>query len=520
MHQGYLRLPHSLLVFFRTKSIRKVGVGIKGDLTRLFNNCGFVAGVDPPFIGGLELGQLAKEKNAVARANIGLADLCSSILHKYLLKDPSIRLSERWNEIPLSDTHANYAALDAHATWMIFLALQAHSHGAVVDHLTPRGTPVYLYSEDHSRPVAWGHIALDRPKQLGGVNITNSRVLVVIRSVLVPGHIVSGELLSTQRNTALSELPPLLYTLLCKAKYVQICSEPDNNLSSSTSNLPLSAEFPEHPLPSSTQAIYAESSTLDGSGPTCDISNQIQWYANALHTYDPAGCPTDSLPRDAEGDIHARKLLEIAESMSSDVLRSCVLGDIWHLMNQFPISVSHSLHAPFACALWDAFFLFDPEDKATVKEFLKSQNHDWDGMLRYHSDWILCRVKRFVPGPEELVARVAKVLYSYGPLLDPKTKQPLFNNRAWEIATNVLENIRRGLYSDPPSVPFYYPRRVDPNSLMQYCCVRGTNAIEGGIHQNVIQWFGSFNASSDFAVELLCDYTLYHNLWVCHDYHC
>jgi hypothetical protein len=202
--------------------------------------------------------------------------------------------------------------------------------------------------------------------------------------------------------------------------------------------------------------------------------------------------------------------------MRSSVLRSRVLGDIWHLMDQFPILTHHALRAPFARALRDALFVFDPEDKVVLENFLKTKNSSWNEALSYHSDWLLQHVKRIVPGPEVLLPRVAAVLDSYGPLLDPTSGQPLFNSRAWEVAANVLENIRRGYYSDPPNISFYYPRGKDKHGLMRYRCVRGTNAIEGGIHQNIIRWFGTFNASPDFAVELLRDYTLTHNLKVSH----
>src|ERR1700724_3439999 len=123
MHEGHLNLPPNLLSFFHTKCIQIVGVGIKGDLIHLFNNCGFDVKLDPPFLGALELGGLCKEKHPALQANIGLADLCSSVLQKYLLKDPSIRISEGWNSIPLSEAHANYAALDIYATWKVFCAL-------------------------------------------------------------------------------------------------------------------------------------------------------------------------------------------------------------------------------------------------------------------------------------------------------------------------------------------------------------------------------------------------------------
>jgi hypothetical protein len=191
------------------------------------------------------------------------------------------------------------------------------------------------------------------------------------------------------------------------------------------------------------------------------------------------------------------------------------LGDIWHLMDQFPISMSHGLRRPFARALRDAFYLLDPEDKEAVEAFLATKNVSWDGMLRSHPRWLFQHVKRFVPPPEELLPRVSRVIQVYGPLKDAKTGLPLFNDKAWEIAENVLENIRRGYYSDPPNIKLYFNQGLDKYGLMRYKCFRGTSSIEGGVHQNIIRWFGAFNAGPEFALELLRDYCLYHNLKVC-----
>jgi hypothetical protein len=124
-------------------------------------------------------------------------------------------------------------------------------------------------------------------------------------------------------------------------------------------------------------------------------------------------------------------------------------------------------------------------------------------------------VKRFVPPPEELLPCVSRVIQVYGSLKDAKTGLPLSMTRAWEIAENVLENIRRGYYSDPPNIKLYFIQGLDKYGLMCYKCFHGTSSIEGGVHQNIIQWFGAFNASPEFALELLCDYCLYHNLKVC-----
>ena len=46
IHDGYLKPPHSLLVLLRAPRVLKVGVHVKADLTRLFNDCGFSIMVD------------------------------------------------------------------------------------------------------------------------------------------------------------------------------------------------------------------------------------------------------------------------------------------------------------------------------------------------------------------------------------------------------------------------------------------------------------------------------------------
>ena len=121
----------------------------------------------------------------------------------------------------------------------------------------------------------------------------------------------------------------------------------------------------------------------------------------------------------------------------------------------------------------------------------------------YFSDWVWQHVKRCVPPAEILASRVVEVFQMYGPLKDAKTGQPLFNDDSWETACTIMENIKMGYYSDP----FV---RKDKNGLSIYHCSRGTNNVEGGIHQNIIRRFGSFNASPCLAVNLLRDYCLSH----------
>lgn len=246
------------------------------------------------------------------------------------------------------------------------------------------------------------------------------------------------------------------------------------------------------------------------------LRDEQQWHHNSdiVMSSDQllSASQPDTLSAARAEAIHSQLVAQPLDG--SSIIRSRVLGDIWHLMDQFYIAVHHGLRRPFARALRDAFFIPDAEDKAILEAFLLSKDVTWDSMVLYHSHWLWERVRRFVPAPDELLARVSKVIMTFGPLKDAVTGLSLFNEKAWETSENVLENIRRGYYSDPPNIQLYFSNGYDKHGLLRYKCCRGTNGIEGGIHQNIIRWFGAFNASPDFAVELLRDYILYHNLKV------
>src|SRR5271155_2184928 len=215
MREGYLHLPHSLLAFLRAPQVHKVGVKVSGDLTRLFNDCGFVKEQDAPFTGAVDLGKIAKDRGAAAKATISLADLSASILKRYLPKDPAIRVSEEWNTVPLPTSHANYAALDVYATWAIFQALTSSSIGEIVtSSLATGGTPVTLFSANQSREVALGHITLEQPKNYDGTNVMKTQVLVVITDVLVPGYLIPHDLTTSNNDTPLSAFPTSPFSLV------------------------------------------------------------------------------------------------------------------------------------------------------------------------------------------------------------------------------------------------------------------------------------------------------------------
>jgi hypothetical protein len=509
-------LPNALLSFLSASHIRKVGVQVTADLKRLFKDCGYIEGRDQPFVGALELGRMAKECGAASKANIGLADLCGSVLKRFLPKDPDIRISALWNIDPLPSSHSDYAALDVYAAWKVFHTLTSSTFGDLVDISTPGGTAVALFSSDNSRAVAYGTIALERPPKYLGVNVTKTRILLNVNEILAPGYLISEDLLPGKDNLPLSAFLPAPFTILCKAKHLRIRHNtlPIQASVKPTPSLPKTKDVSAPPIPVSQEAndkTTDSAVTEDGGTP---------WYAEADNDSPLADEQVvNSSIRDPISHSKACKLLNShGLGPTGTVLRSRVLGDIWHLMHQFPISQAHGLRRPFARALRNAFFEYDSEDKADLEAFFKSKGVTWEFMMRNFPTWVLQRVRRFVPPPEDLLPRVLQVLYDFGPLLCAKSRQSLFNDKAWEISTNALENIRQGLYSDPPDTQLYYLTGKDKYGLHTYRCCRGTNTIEGGVHQNIIRWFGAFNAAPDFAVELLRDYTLYHNLKVMYFY--
>ena len=168
---GFLKLPHSLLVFFRSPHIEKVGVHIKADLTRLFRDCGF-GNSDEPFSGALELGMLAKQCKFTDCANISLADLSAVVLKCYLSKEPHIRVSTAWDNATLTHKQETYAALDVYTGATFLEAFDDIPIGSPVSMSTPGGTCVRLMSRDQTSTVAYGTVALQHPTTFGGVNVT------------------------------------------------------------------------------------------------------------------------------------------------------------------------------------------------------------------------------------------------------------------------------------------------------------------------------------------------------------
>ena len=135
--------------------------------------------------------------------------------------------------------------------------------------------------------------------------------------------------------------------------------------------------------------------------------------------------------RDPQAELRAKALELVVQAPLSELpIRSQVLGDIYHVMAQFKISVHHGMRRPFMRSLRDAMLLPDPDDQAKVSQILaaKPEVVTFTQKVKSNSDWVWQRVKHYAPAPEILTPRVTKVLQFYGPLKDAVTGQPLFND--------------------------------------------------------------------------------------------
>ena len=352
---------------------------------------------------------------------------------------------------------------------------------------------------------------------------------MVVREVLVPAYMISGTLMQSRQPTSLSELGTVPFTIVCQAGHLhtQSRTHPVGHGDAVDFGLDLS------PPSIGWDQLLESDTALDDSLPQAHadpmdvVEGRYAWWEIVGESEDSENPADENLaeqdPRTSDRDPALDKaicdfLLAILkfDPDTQTLVRTRILGDIWHLFHRFPISLQHGLCRPFARALSTAIFFTDPVDKCAVEEVLKKTNTSYEAKLLSKPKWVLARVRRYVPPAEILLSRVAAVIQTFGPLKDSTTGQPLFNEKAWDAAKNILEHIRGGYYSDPPGVSLYFQVGKDKDGLTLYRCCRGTNDLEGGVHQNLIRrWQASFNVSPRRAHNMALEYGVTHNMQVC-----
>ena len=448
--------------------------------------------------------------------NCRLPALCQSILRQQLNRDPAVCISPLWASTSLPAKFTNHAVLEAYAMWSLYSILTTIKLPERVSSSTPAGTPVVMHAPD-GRTIARGAIALDRLATFDGVNVTPSRVIMVVQEVCVPGYLISPTLLQSRTPTPLSAFGKPPFSILCQANHLIT-----NPVSAITGNKPpIDIHLDHSKLCAAPQPFHGRGNVDHASFDSLSLDSppfvlQHEPDFNVFPETDGEQSISSSALDPTAQAVISQMVTDILqyEPQSQSLTRSRFKGDIWHLFHQFSIPLSHGLRRPFARALSTAIFLTDLDDKHAVEEVLKHKGITYESKLKSHPWWILSRVRRYVPPPEILFSRVAAVMKTYGPLKDATSGEPLFNGKCWDTVKNLLENIRNGYYSDPPDVPLFYTIRKDHDGLSLYRCCRGTNDVEGGVHQNLIRYFESFNVSPRRAINMILVYCVRHNIRV------
>ncbi|KAG2191844.1 hypothetical protein INT47_009991, partial [Mucor saturninus] len=399
----------------------------------------------------VDLGPFCYCRNLVESSRPRLDILCGEVLSLKLPKISLIRCGD-WEKDVLTFEQINYAALDAWVALMIYK--KADEHPAVNEKVTKdtaRGTFVAIYNRTSARvmPSAYGFIEDD-----GGSSHSHIKNTRVVRVDNV--QVLSMLLESHQQKENL------------EARTLSDMGEPPFLLRVST-----------HCLGTASRVLY-------------DQRNQKQ-HLEAISGATVSG-------------------VNLPNANQSQQIPSRILKDAFHVMQMIRVSLKHGMAKEFSRRFRDAMFVVDLEDKRAVSQYLDSIGTDWESYMVKNPDFILERVSRYIPPPEELFNSVSLLFDYYGPAKCILSGKPLFNEDAWSASKHVLEEIRLGHVSDIANGPVLYTEKgYDKNGLMKYRCSRGTSSVEGSVHMNIIRKFASYNAGPRLADMVLADYRLYHN---------
>ncbi|KAF5334096.1 hypothetical protein D9611_014996 [Ephemerocybe angulata] len=376
-------LPAQLRNLLANPHVLKVGRNVGRDLKLLEEACHSTE----HFVGGLDLAKYAKERSIMSRIkDVGLADLSAIFLRKRINKNVPERISERWEEDALTDRQKRYAAVDAYASLRIYDEISKFSPPAPVsDTMVPTpATPVLLYAPDKSKVIAVGEISLHSlGNAFDNIQLNPGTTVIDVFHVILPGAKVK-----THRKKALHDFGSTPFSVIVPKSSLRTYESPSDatfrpydpqttcvHPASTTGNAQSPQHTQPHPASGSSlpgQEIVNVEAALDSVGaveenkgtPLGDLildgdpdTQEDDDEVSAHHDADTSG-----YARDEASAAEGAKILGDVPAVWNTVIRSRVLKDVFHLFNQFYISVKHGLRLAFVRALRDALFLFNEDD--------------------------------------------------------------------------------------------------------------------------------------------------------------
>ena len=516
------KLPNSLLELFQDSDFSYTGSRVKGDIARIGED--FACTNITAMMQFHELAHMAKDRGVIDDARTGLKKLVLLTLNEDMSKDDSVR-SSKWSREKLTDEQKMYAALDAIKSLEVYKRLSGMvcysnrltsaeaTNGAKVDIIAPRGK---VGSEGMGVIAAVGTVVdgnvadLPQELQIRKVSMRHPTRIVEISKVFAPSLIIPGYKIDVERaGTSTGSKSQ-------KKKRQNVV------LGDFKLNLPFRLELPltmlKHHNPSVDQRLSIPMPRVEANrGGAVSEKNPPIWslrreseddgmlkesesFAAELTTTEMAEirlCMAVAEEQRAESDLGGK--LDAPPSRIVDIFHS-VLGDPWHYIDRPDVPVNHEIKKSYYVAFTEAWFAWNPTYLERVKTAMRQSGISDDEItakMYYNIDFFVACCPRVVLPPSKLYWRVRAVFATYGIKVDSKSKKPLFNDRAWKKANNILKEILKGYASDPPGVPMYI-ERVDRNGdtkqnkygLPLFFCLRGTGLTEA-VHKQMLQSIGS-----------------------------
>jgi len=503
-------LPRQLEQLLTDPELFYVGVGIKGDATRIEK----AFGTQISNIADVALYAVSKKVELVGRS---LAALTASFLKKKLTKDKEILLS-KWNE-PLNDRQIQYACLDAFASVLCFQHVE-NKYNAVwknppVDLIFGETVQLCLKNStaivalgilvDHGTQRTWG-TTLIRFKTPSGVK----RVIVKVTDVKVTGAMCLYRSQDGKEAQSLGNMKN--QEILWDANLIRYANDVDIIINDD----PTQSHIPAEESAEESLEHYSTPSDEDHF-----FENTSSPYLYAAEDEDVHDSDVD--PDSDESDIESS--LELRDNNSQilhedeqhpKLLMSARL-DIFHAMLRISrtLKKGHGAFKIFMARFRDAMFLVNMKDVEIVCDALRRQGYSEDDVKKkLDEDWVFimryCR--RAVPSPDVLLKRFDRLCNAFADIKDAKTGEDFFRPNTKKIIKNLRSHIEKSCLSDIKGIPLYVATGKDQKTgLTTYRCIRGTNGTEG-YHRHIRQLLGMYCASPRLIHEILMEFNYRWNI--------
>jgi hypothetical protein len=202
-----------------------------------------------------------------------------------------------------------------------------------------------------------------------------------------------------------------------------------------------------------------------------------------------------------DSDISPILLSPDAPGLQNPLTR--VLLDLFHAFQRVldEVSKKSALAIEFSRRLRDAVMLIYQVDRKLLEKYLVDENirnirgelMTFEELFDSNPRFVLKRCRRYVPQPAVLEQNIKNVIGQFEQI-DAELKTNFRSPRFSKAIDGLLSHVRNGCLSDPPGLNLYLPQGKDKYGLTIYHCIRGTNDLEGGIHQKLSMKVQMFNA--------------------------